>query len=187
MSDIRDLMTTAEDRQWLAAQYVLGELSAVQTEAFDAALAEDSSLCELVIEATQLVSGVLLATTANADRSDKTQTSARLPRTAAVRSKGRTAFVMLSTFSLLGLLVAFLVSSGPESASQLVRDDIATAEALVALLPDEEIVAVDLLSDVDAAGDESVADLVVPEWLLTAIELEQNIDGPPGAEAAEVF
>jgi hypothetical protein len=59
-----------------------------------------------------------------------------------------------------------------QGAGDLAAVDDATADALAMLLQDTE--ANDLNTDLDelTGGDDSVASLVAPEWLLTAVDLD---------------
>lgn len=58
MSTFEDNLKTLDGREWLAMQFVLGELPERESVAFDAALTDDLELCELVAQAAQLIAGV---------------------------------------------------------------------------------------------------------------------------------
>ena len=162
-----------DDVQWSAMQYVLGELSGEQSELFEAAMADDVTLCEAVLAATQLTCGIALAC--------KSQPSTQ-PVIAGVTMIAepvpcsRPAYARFGVFAaasamILAVLAMVTLQSGQNSGNFAVADD-ATADALALLLDDA--LANDMNPELEewTVSDDSVSSLVAPEWLLTAVDLD---------------
>ncbi len=164
---------TLDDVQWSAMQYVLGELSDEQTELFESAMEYDVTLCEAVLAATRLTCGIALAC--------ESQPSAQpliasVTLIAAPDSFRRPAFARFGVFAAATALVlavlAMVTLQTRQGAGDLAAVDDATADALAMLLNDAE--ASEMNTDLDelTGADDSVASLVAPEWLLTAVDLD---------------
>jgi hypothetical protein len=196
MNDISEHLTTSESRAWLATQFVLGELNEEQTAQFDAAIRKDVALCDAVIEAARLVSGLMLAQEVVASKSVPQE----VPRLAVVapHRRGR-----LMAWTVVGSIVAAMtlavISVQPESkfsknssfssvlGSPATVADMETADVYVALLPEVGILEADDESDEVSADRDALNDLVAPEWLLTAVELEQQSAAESASDDADVF
>ncbi len=165
--------STLDDVQWSAMQYVLGELSDEQTALFESAMENDVALCEAVLAATQLTCGIALAC--------ESQPSAQpliasVTLIAAPDSFRRPAFARFGVFAAAAALVlavlamvTFPTRQGPDD---LAAVDDATADALAMLLNDAEASEMNTELDELSGSDDSVASLVAPEWLLTAVDLD---------------
>lgn len=166
-----ELQPEHHETQWLAMQYVLGDLSDEQTELFELAMAEDATLCESVLMATRLSAGIVRAY------------DSQLPFRTATRcvpqaeSPPRPKFVRFSVFAAttaLSMVVILLVTFGG-SAQQILTaaHDDATADALAMLLNNAP--ANEMSSEFDELieADDSISSLVAPAWLLTAVDLAE--------------
>ncbi len=171
-------LETSEGRDWLAMQYVLAELPDDQRTAFEDAMLDDVSLCEFVVGATRLTAGLTRALAAEA-------------KGARPVVKRRAMSSQVSIFVAGIVLVAFLmvvVRSQFGSLNQSVTlDDSETADAFVNFLADDEasLSLADVADDTDST--DSLSDLVAPEWLLTAVELENNGSPETSAEDSDVY
>jgi len=179
MSGIAEQLTTVEGRDWLAMQFVLGELTELQAAEFDAALMGDPGLCDAVVNASRLMSGIALACESNAvvsHAADRLQSVG--PQSRGLR--GRRLKLVVTAAAALGILATVVKSQLPPAASLLSSSvqatfaDVATADALVSLLPDDSMVVMDTESEEFGFAEDSLSDLAAPEWLLTAVELEQD-------------
>jgi hypothetical protein len=166
-------------------QYVLAELSEEQMAEFESALADNVSLCEAVVEACRLSAGVTLALE-----------SERLTVHPVMISRQRswsTRFgVLAACASLLAVLVIMAGSPVAErrSGMLLTLDDAAAADVLVGLLQEQLSLGIDPESDVESVPDESLSDLMAPEWLLTAVDLDErdaSDDDEQPADDSNVF
>ncbi|MBC7967611.1 MAG: hypothetical protein H7Z17_16985 [Fuerstia sp.] len=164
---------TLDDVQWSAMQYVLGELSDEQTELFESAMADDVALCEAVLAATQLTCGIALACES---QPSTRPVIASVTLIAAPVAHSRPAFARFGVFaaaaSLVLALLAMVTLQTRQSGGDLAAVDDATADALAILLNDGE--ASEMNTDLDelTGSDDSLASLVAPEWLLTAVDLD---------------
>lgn len=166
-----DQMTSADDRQWLAMRYVLDELSAGQAAEFETAMADDVSLCEAVSEAVQLCAGVVLA--CQADHSS--EAAVRL----VPRRQQQSRFAVFAACSALAMILIVLFVTRPSEAPAVVAEGSASeADVLASLVSDELPSETSSDSEDDLMLDDSLADLVAPEWLLTAIELDDALNEP---------
>lgn len=168
----------ADDAQWVALRYVLGELSDEQAETFENAMAEDAALCEAVLQAT-----LLSSTIAVVYESQKSTGPVLIDITSDKSSRAfvasdRSSFVRFGVFTataamILVVLAMVMLQSSPE-AKLLASDEDATADMLAMLLDNSS--ASDFNGEFDEFGstDDSVSSLVAPEWLLTAVDLDLN-------------
>ncbi|MEJ7591098.1 MAG: hypothetical protein WKF77_06080 [Planctomycetaceae bacterium] len=162
-----------DDAQWSAMQYVLGELSDEQTELFESAMADDVTLCEAVLAATQLTCGIALAC--------KTQPStqpviASVTMIAAPVAFRRPTFARFGVFAASAAMVLAVLAVGTlqtrQGGGDLLAIEDATADALALLLHDAESNDMNTELEELVASDDSVSSLVAPEWLLTAVDLD---------------
>ncbi len=171
MSDFTNRLAMADEREWLATQYVLGELSAVEAEMFEVAMLDDADLCQLVAETSLLISGVHAA-------SRKVRGSSPVVTIDAdsKRSKNRTTWPVKSALAAALLFAASVAlrSSNDSSESRLASADfdVLTSTEMSA---DADVVE----SELDVVSDETdpncrLCSLDAPEWLMTAVELEQE-------------
>ncbi len=161
----------ADDRQWLAMQYVLDELSAEQAAEFEMAMANDVSLCEAVSEAVQLYSGVVLACEADRSSADATRVVSRHQR--------QSRFAVFAACSTLAMILIVMFVTRPSGAPAVVAEGSASeADVLASLVSDELPPETSSDSEEDLMLDDSLAELVAPEWLLTAIELDDALKEP---------
>ena len=159
------------ETQWLALQYVLGDLSDEQAEEFELAMADDVTLCEAVLVATRLSAGIVRA----CDSPSAFQSATRyIPR---VEPPVRPIFVRFSVLAATAALlmaVMLLVTFG-DSAQQTATaaQDDATADALAMLLNNAPANEISSEFDELIEADDSISSLVAPAWLLTAVELAE--------------
>lgn len=176
MDTISEQLRTAEGREWLAMLFVLGELSEDQCSQFEAAMLEDVALCEVVVEASRISAGLVLAL----------ETKPELSRPVAIRQRSAISrFTVFAAGTALVVLLIAVVNSQfffPAGHSVVVEDADA-ADALVNLLSTDPPADVDAESDDEPMLDDSIADLVAPEWLLTAVDLDEaEVDGDKDAD-----
>lgn len=166
----------ADDAQWLALRYVLGELSDEQAESFEAAMAEDTSLCEAVLQATLLNSAVALACKSQQSGMPAllhgTSDESTLPAIAIESSPFARFGVFAATAAMVLTALAMVMLQNSPQVEELASDDDATADMLVMLLHNSS--SSDLSAEFDefSSTDDSVSSLVAPEWLLTAVNLD---------------
>jgi hypothetical protein len=170
----------ADPRFLQAVQFVLGDLSAHEQAAFEAALADDVALCELVAHAARLTHGVQLAL---ADSDTPVVSSAR---TDVRRDRWLAAVVAtLATGVAAGFFTTLTAPSTPASAQAAAR--------LVSLWRDAgRTHSIAALSEapIDAEVRDNTGDDRVPNWMLAAVSLEnrpsrQPLPGNPPAEPWE--
>ena len=183
--------TVADNRAWRAAQYVLGELSESDAEAFELAMLDDAELCELVLNATRLQAGIAVAC-----RETYTETAKPLvklsmvdstPASLANRSQVSRVTVSLAGLGLAGILLTFVAGSGERSSGELAVVNAETVDALANLISESETSELLALQDVDTDVDPALSEVATPEWLLTAIELEDGGGQPQSVEESDVY
>ena len=188
--------TAADDRAWRAAQYVLGELSDSDAEAFELAMLDDADLCELVLNATRLQAGVAVA--CRESSTDSVRPLVRLsvvklsvvdstPAFVAVRGQVSRIVVSLAGLGLAGILLTFATGYGEHSSGELAVVNAETADALANLISESETSDLLALQDVDTDVDPALSEVATPEWLLTAIELEDSSGQPQSSEESDVY
>ena len=169
--DSAEMQPEKNETQWLAWQYVLGDLSDEQAEEFELAMADDVTLCEAVLIATRLSAGIVRA----CDSPSAFQSATRyVPQ---VESPVRPMFVRFSVLAATAALlmaVMLLVTFG-DSAQQsaTAAQDDATADALAMLLNIAPANEINSEFDELIEADDSISTLVAPEWLLTAVDLDE--------------
>lgn len=153
---------TPENVDWLAQQYVLGELSERDAAGFEACLANDETACVALAQATQLVLSLQAV-------------AAPRPLAVPVRTPDRFGrqLVALAAVAACCLFTVLAWSPAPSSSPRLVRAEIIQAKELVnrwrigrsllgsATMVDDD----DIIAD---AGDRA------PSWMLAAVSIEQQ-------------
>lgn len=167
MNEFSEQLKSVDGQAWLAMQYVLAELSEDQRAVFEDAMAVDTNLCEAVVEACRMSAGVVLA--CEADRIAVPRVIVR-PRKSLSTRFGVIA-ACASLFALIVLMRLPIRDRMSENMSSY--DDAAAAEALVGLLQDQLPSGADSDGEVDTAADDSLANLIAPEWLLSAVDLDE--------------
>jgi hypothetical protein len=183
--------TAADERAWRAARYVLGELSDSDAEAFELAMLDDAELCELVLNATRLQAGIAVA--CRETSTDSVRPVVKLlvadstPGFVAVRSQMSRITVSLAGLGLAGILLTFATGSGERSSGELAVVNAETVDALADLISESETAELLALQDVDTDVDPALSEVATPEWLLTAIELEDGSGQPQSSEESDVY
>jgi|GEM_PF-929164 len=168
-----DSQQDLDDVQWSAMQYVLGELSDEQTELFETAMADDVTLCEAVLAATQLTCGIALACAMQPSTQRVILDVKMIAEPVAVSRPAFASFGVFAAAVAMVLTVIAMVSLQPRQGDvDFATVDDATADALVLLLHDAS--ANDMNTELEewTVSDDSVSSLVAPEWLLTAVDLD---------------
>lgn len=163
-------MTTQNELAWLANCYVAGELSADETVAFEARLANDDAACEAVARAMELN----LAIAAAFD----SQPATVCPQPATIAPSRRTAAVItaLAATAVAAAGVALMVGHG-SSPHGIARKD--GADRLVAAWANGEAArnSADDDDSLEVANDD---DLDPPDWMLAALTVEDVNQKHPG-------
>jgi hypothetical protein len=162
-----------DDVQWSTMRYVLGELPDDQTELFETAMADDLTLCEAVLAATQLTCGIALACTMRPSAQPVIADVAMRAEPVLFRRPAVARFgVFAAAVAMVLAVIAMSTLQPRQSGGELAVVDDATADALVLLLHDAS--ANDMNTELEewTVSDDSVSGLVAPEWLLTAVDLD---------------
>lgn len=193
-SELQTSVTTgiaADDRAWRAARYVLGELSESDAEVFELAMLDDAELCELVLNATRLQAGIVAACRETSIETVLPVVTLSVVDSAAgfvaVRSLVSRIAVSLAGLGLAGILVAFVTGSGERSSGELAVANAETVDALANLISESETSELLALQDVDTDVDPALSEVATPEWLLTAIELEDGGGQSQPSEESDVY
>jgi anti-sigma-K factor RskA len=180
----------ADERAWRAAQYVLGELSDADAEAFELAMLDDAELCELVLNATRLQAGIAVACRETSTDSVRPVVKLLVAESAhgfvAVRSQVSRIAVSLAGLGLAGVLLTFATGFGERSSGEMAVVNAETVDALADLISESETAELLALQDVDTDVDPALSEVATPEWLLTAIELEDG-GQPQSPEESDVY
>lgn len=180
----------ADERAWRAAQYVLGELSDSDAEAFELAMLDDAELCELVLNATRLQAGIAVACRETSTDSVRPVVKLLVAESAhgfvAVRSQVSRIAVSLAGLGLAGVLLTFATGFGERSSGEMAVVNAETVDALADLISESETAELLALQDVDTDVDPALSEVATPEWLLTAIELEDG-GQPQSPEESDVY
>lgn len=177
MNNFNDNMNTPDGREWLAMQFVLGELPACDEEQFEAALTDDLELCELVAQSAQLIAG--LAAIRTTTRVVASSPVVSPVASASLVSSSRRMWSVKATLAMaMVLAVFFSLKSLP---LELSGSSIVELESLShGEMTDPGLADVDVASDESLVSTDSESRLNVldaPEWLVTAVELEQGAEG----------
>lgn len=200
MSDeIRILLNgSEEDRCWALSQYLLGELSPSETDVFESCLESDASLCELMVREGRFLRQVTKAFGTERAREQRLDPLTAFSADAAVVSSPVAVRVAVQSLrvglrrstiagtacavAVLFLLAVAVTTSqrGTREATFTADDDLAVADAFLALMPESGFSVNSgnaypadtglLADDVESGADFN--DVQAPEWLLTAVSLE---------------
>lgn len=144
------------DRFWSAVLYALGEGSADERSLFEDQLSRDESLCDLLVQAVHLMETTRL--------SQRQSLLGTVPLTnTGTRTAGRIGTVT-AIASLAGL---FLLACASGNSVDTLQD----AEVVSSMLSS---VRIDDADDIDAELGEWTSDLNAPNWLLTAVEIDDK-------------
>ena len=162
---------------WLAVQYVLGELSESDAFAFEERLATDLVVCEAVAEAARLTLTLQVAAADSPVVATCATNSPRVLPDATVHSSKTTprgSWLVLAgaTTAAAALLAAMSLGPASSPSTQLARVDRSASE-LVSLWRIGSAVAELDIDDADVELAESGAEVAVPDWLFAAVSLEQ--------------
>lgn len=151
--------TPASEQQWQAVLYALGEGTPGERLAFEQQMENDCALCEELIHATRLIDLAKLAQPSSA------------PPATPVRRHGATMIALGS----LALTLGFIVKTQEEPVGVSSLSD----AVLVTQVEMDPLTTADLDTDSpEGTGEE----LGPPDWLFTALELEeQSGSNPSGA------
>lgn len=180
----------ASDREWRAARYVLGELPETEAEAFELAMLDDSGLCELVLNAARLQIGIIEVlgdTSRSTGKPVVVLTIAdQSPSFMPDRSRTARVAVSLAGLGLAGILLTFATVRG-RAPIELSVVNPETVNALADLISESETSDLLALQEVDTDVDPALSEVAAPEWLLTAIELENGTGQPPSSDESDVY
>ena len=164
---------TAQDEalDWLAVQYVLGELAPSDLLAFEERLAVDPLACVAVAKAARLTLTLQSAV------ADDAALLASVPAVLVVRSstspRGSWLALAGAATAAVGLLAAVAFGPADSRSEWLARNDRSASE-LVSLWRHGTPVGGAFADESDVEVDESNREVAVPAWLFTAISLEQS-------------
>jgi len=165
---------------WLAVQYVLGELPESELFAFEGRLATDSAACEAVAEATRLTLTLQSAVT---DIATVAAPAVATPGVRSAKTTPRGSWLALAgaTTAVAGLLAAMSLEPNGPRQTQLVRVDRSVSE-LVSLWRSGPAAVETTSDEFDVEVAESNHEVAVPHWLFAAVSLEQ---GKPSGNSTE--
>jgi len=174
-----ETMSSCDDLNWQAQQYVLGEMSAEATAAFERRLADDEAACEAVVAASALVLALQVAgpdtMSPRAPISEHVSFIRAASEQRPTERRNPWMSVAALTMSLAALLCLGLVQV-PTSTSTASRDAV-DAAALVSLW---HTGMVDDAEDVDDSEDalDPAGSVAVPGWMLAAVSIEAGTNDP---------
>jgi anti-sigma-K factor RskA len=153
------------DREWLAMQYVLGELSDAERNALEERLPGDMQLCEAVTAASRLMLTAHAAIEANSS-STSIRPDSNQPR------PGRSWSAVVATAAAMAMALLLVVRIPVKSPTdgRLANDSPQAAE-LVSLWRSGSDASDDDSDDLDDVVDDA-ADVAVPGWMLAAVSIE---------------
>ncbi|MDB5343272.1 MAG: hypothetical protein JWP89_1649 [Schlesneria sp.] len=155
----------SNDRDWLAMQYVLGELSDTERNAFEERLPSDVDLCEAVTAASRLMLTAHAAIEANSSSISIRRDSNRL-------TPGRSWSAVVATATAMAMALLLVVRIPVKSPTDgRVANDSPQAAELVSLWRSGSDSSDDDSDDVDDIMDDA-ADVAVPSWMLAAVSIE---------------
>ncbi len=159
-----------EQRAWEATRYLLEEMSPDERVQFESQLEWDGALCD------ELILGVRLLAATRA--SFAVPAVPPVPVKSSISVPGRTAvFSALVALCLMLMAVVSEVRRG-YSPSVLLQDAVALSD----LLDGSEMIPVDREADVEGLIDDHVAMPENPDWLITALDLDEqdsDVDAAP--------
>lgn len=157
-----------EQRAWETARYLLEEMSSDERVQFESQLEWDEALCDELILGVRLLAGTRAVFAVPA-----VPAVPPVPVRPSISVRGRTAvFSALVALCLMLMAVVSEVWRG-HSPSILLQDAVALSD----LLDGFEMMSGDRDADVDGLLDDHIAMPENPDWLITALDLdEQNAD-----------
>ncbi len=172
-----DQTPNRDSLNWLAVQYVLGELSESELLAFEERLAVDLVACEAVAEAARLTLTLQVAAADSPVVAACTTNSPRVLPDATVHSSKTTprgSWLVLAgaTTAAAALLAAMSFGPAISPSTQLARVDRSASE-LVSLWRAGSAAAELNIDDAEVELVESRSEVAVPDWLFAAVSLEQ--------------
>ena len=167
------MSSNSDDRlNWLATQYVLGELCDSDRDAFELRLAEDLTACEAVARATRLTRALHAAL-------EDSDGSAQLPR-APFREPRRSRFAVVTLVAAISCLFLVMIfwsgnsvdftESGLTQRSNLEAVEFGFQVAGRMRKPAFD----DDADDTDDDVHENSVDIAVPGWLMAGVVLEKH-------------
>jgi anti-sigma-K factor RskA len=167
------------DLDWLAQQYVLGDLSVGDAARFEARLAEEAAACEAVARATGLVLALQAVPWGAA-----TQPTVIVPANIAAGTARptKTPLVAAAAVAACALVLTLAWSPlRPSSTGGQIRAEIVQAKELVSRWRGTRALVASLTtSDEDDAAAEA-GDLA-PSWMLAAVSIEKQKPANPAVE-----
>ena len=162
---------------WLAVQYVLGELPESDLFAFEERLATDSVACAAVAEATRLTLALRFAVVDVAALAAPTLAAPTMAnpvmRSAKTAPRGSWLALAGATTAAAGLLAAMSLGPNGPRQEQVARVDGSASELVSRWRSGSATTEIDAdESDVEVA--EANHDVAVPRWLFAAVSLEQG-------------
>ena len=172
-----DQTPNRDSLNWLAVQYVLGELSESELLAFEERLAVDLVACEAVAQAARLTLTLQVAAADSPVVAACTTNSPRVLPDATVHSSKTTprgSWLVLAgaTTAAAALLAAMSLGPASSPSTQLARVDRSASE-LVSLWRAGSAAAELNIDDAEVELVESRSEVAVPDWLFAAVSLEQ--------------
>ena len=180
MTGHTDNVPSRDSLNWLAVQYVLGELPENEVFAFEERLASDTVACEAVAEATRLMLTLQAAVT---DVVTVSAPATAIPCVRSAKSTPRGSWLALAgaTTAAAGLLAAMSLGPNGPRQDQLARVDRSASE-LVSLWRTGVAAAEVDVDESDVEVTEASSAVAVPNWLFAAVSLEQ---GKPAGNSTE--
>lgn len=154
--------TPASEQQWQAVLYALGEGTPEERLAFEEQMENDCALCEELIQATRLIDLAKLA--------PPSPVSAIIPESAVIPARRRGATVV--ALGSLALTLGFIVTIQKEPAGVSCLTD-------AVLLTQVEIDSLSTSEPETDAPEGTGEELGPPDWLFTALELEEQSGSNP--------
>jgi anti-sigma-K factor RskA len=147
---------------WLALQYVLGELAAPAAEAFEQRLADDVELCRRVAAAVRCLDALVAAETIPLAAPPVAETSRSSRPWSAVAAVAAAAVCLLWTFS-------------PWSRTERDENNRVAAQLVTLWRGHHETLKTTAVSEPDLSDDDAeVAGDQIPAWMIAAVSLERG-------------
>ena len=172
MTSHTDDTQNRDSLNWLAVQYVLGELPESELFAFEERLASDPAACEAVAEATRLTL-TLQSALADVIPTAARKVAAPVVRLAKPTTRGSWLALAGATTAAAGLLAAMSLGPNGPRQDQLARVDRSASE-LVSLWRTGSSAAETDADESDVEVAEASPGVAVPNWLFAAVSLEQG-------------
>ncbi|MDZ4687154.1 MAG: hypothetical protein SH850_18915 [Planctomycetaceae bacterium] len=177
---------TTNDLDWLAEQYVLGELSAEDAARFEAALADSPAACEAVVAASRLVLslqtvGWAVPTTTTVTSPAKELVGTAHPTDRRSGRLGRQLVAIAAVAACCLVLVLAWSPVRPTTADRQVRAEVIQARELMDHWRGGRSFAGPLIASEE---DDEAADLgdAAPSWMLAAVSIEKQKPAHPTDE-----